>query len=91
MPLPDGALDFGYSLGVLHHIPDTQSALRACVRKLKAGAPFLLYLPHYAVHIPLKAKDEILAKYKGMAKHGSQSNPVYAAGETAGVDGIRKM
>jgi SAM-dependent methyltransferase len=47
MPLPEGALDFGYSLGVLHHIPDTESALRACVRKLKPGAPFLLYL-YYA-------------------------------------------
>ncbi len=41
--------------------------------------PFFIYMPHYAVHIPLKAKEEILAKYKGMAKHGSQSNPVYAA------------
>jgi arylsulfatase A-like enzyme len=41
--------------------------------------PFFIYLPHYAVHIPLKAKEEILAKYKGMAKHGSQSNPIYAA------------
>jgi SAM-dependent methyltransferase len=47
MPLPDSALDFGYSLGVLHHIPDTRSALEACVRKLKPGAPFLLYL-YYA-------------------------------------------
>jgi SAM-dependent methyltransferase len=47
MPLPDGGMDFGYSLGVLHHIPDTGSALRACVRKLKPGAPFLLYL-YYA-------------------------------------------
>ena len=47
MPLPDQELDFGYSLGVLHHIPDTLSALRACVRKLKPGAPFLLYL-YYA-------------------------------------------
>jgi ubiquinone/menaquinone biosynthesis C-methylase UbiE len=47
MPLPDQGLDFGYSLGVLHHIPDTVSALRACVRKLKPGAPFLLYL-YYA-------------------------------------------
>jgi SAM-dependent methyltransferase len=47
MPMPDGTLDFGYSLGVLHHIPDTMSALRACVRKLKPGAPFLLYL-YYA-------------------------------------------
>jgi SAM-dependent methyltransferase len=47
MPLADGAADFGYSLGVLHHIPDTRSALRACAAKLKPGAPFLLYL-YYA-------------------------------------------
>lgn len=47
LPFPDGSMDFGYSLGVLHHIPDTQAALRACVRKLKPGAPFLLYL-YYA-------------------------------------------
>lgn len=36
--------DFGYSLGVLHHIPDTKAALIKCVDKLKPGAPFLLYL-----------------------------------------------
>jgi SAM-dependent methyltransferase len=47
MPFPDDAMDFGYSLGVLHHIPDTLGALRDCVRKLKVGAPFLLYL-YYA-------------------------------------------
>jgi len=47
IPLPDSSQDFGYSLGVLHHIPDTQQALDACVRKLKAGAPFLVYL-YYA-------------------------------------------
>ncbi|MFL6726953.1 MAG: class I SAM-dependent methyltransferase [Sphingomicrobium sp.] len=44
MPLPDGSQDFGYSLGVLHHVPDTEAGLAHCVRKLKAGAPFLLYL-----------------------------------------------
>ena len=44
IPLPDGSMDFGYSLGVLHHVPDTQAALRACVAKLKPGAPFLIYL-----------------------------------------------
>lgn len=47
IPLPDSSMDFGYSLGVLHHIPDTQEALNACVRKLKPGAPFLVYL-YYA-------------------------------------------
>jgi ubiquinone/menaquinone biosynthesis C-methylase UbiE len=47
MPFPDNSQDFGYSLGVLHHIPDTASALMSCVRKLKPGAPLLLYL-YYA-------------------------------------------
>ncbi len=42
--LPEASQDFGYSLGVLHHIPDTQAALGACVRLLKPGAPFLVYL-----------------------------------------------
>ena len=42
--LPLASQDFGYSLGVLHHIPDTQAALDACTRLLKPGAPFLLYL-----------------------------------------------
>lgn len=44
MPLEPGSCDFGYSLGVLHHIPDTESALRACVDRLRPGAPFLVYL-----------------------------------------------
>jgi SAM-dependent methyltransferase len=44
IPLDDASCDFGYSLGVLHHIPDTEAGLRACVAKLKPGAPFLLYL-----------------------------------------------
>lgn len=44
IPVPDQSMDFGYSLGVLHHIPDTQSGLNSCVAKLKPGAPFLLYL-----------------------------------------------
>ena len=43
-PLAPASQDFGYSLGVLHHIPDTQSALRDCTALLKPGAPFLLYL-----------------------------------------------
>lgn len=44
MPLQDGRQDFGYSLGVLHHIPDTGQALADCIKKLKPGAPFLVYL-----------------------------------------------
>jgi len=42
IPLPDGSQDFGYSIGVLHHIPDPVAGLQCCVDKLKPGAPFLL-------------------------------------------------
>lgn len=44
IPLADGSADFGYSLGVLHHVPDTYAGVRSCVDKLKVCAPFLLYL-----------------------------------------------
>ena len=47
IPLADDSMDFGYSLGVLHHIPDTADGIRSCVRKIKPGAPFLVYL-YYA-------------------------------------------
>lgn len=47
LPLSDNSLDFAYSLGVLHHLPDTSDALKKCVEKLKPDAPFLVYL-YYA-------------------------------------------
>ncbi|MBI1404583.1 MAG: methyltransferase domain-containing protein [Caulobacter sp.] len=48
IPLADGSMDFGYSLGVLHHVPDTAAGIASCVAKLKPGAPMLLYL-YYAL------------------------------------------
>ena len=42
--LPQESQDFGYCLGVLHHIPDTLAGIKSCSEKLKPGAPFLLYL-----------------------------------------------
>jgi len=47
LPFPEDSMDFGYSLGVLHHVPDTAAALRSAVRPLKPGAPLLVYL-YYA-------------------------------------------
>ena len=44
LPIADSSQDFGYSLGVLHHIPDTARAMKDAARKLKPGAPFLVYL-----------------------------------------------
>lgn len=53
IPLEDKSCDFGYSLGVLHHVPDTLAGLRACMEKLKVGAPFLLYLYYRFDNRPL--------------------------------------
>lgn len=54
--LPANSQDFGYSLGVLHHIPDTGAALRSCVDMLKPGAPFLVYLYYAFDNRPLAFK-----------------------------------
>lgn len=48
LPFADGTMDFGYSLGVLHHTPEPAVGLADCVRCLKPGAPFLVYL-YYAL------------------------------------------
>ena len=53
MPVADDSCDLVYSLGVLHHIPDTASGIRDCVRKLKPGAPFLVYLYYRFDNRPL--------------------------------------
>lgn len=52
-PLDVASQDFGYSLGVLHHIPDTATALKACVDLLKPKAPFLVYLYYRFDNRPL--------------------------------------
>jgi SAM-dependent methyltransferase len=44
LPFADNYFDFGFSLGVLHHIPDTPQAMRDCVKKIKPGGWFLVYL-----------------------------------------------
>jgi ubiquinone/menaquinone biosynthesis C-methylase UbiE len=53
IPLPDGSADFGYSIGVLHHLPDTRRGIADCARKLKPGAPFLVYLYYRFDNRPL--------------------------------------
>ena len=47
IPLKNDSMDFGFSLGVLHHIPEPEAGFRACASKLKPGAPLLIYL-YYA-------------------------------------------
>jgi SAM-dependent methyltransferase len=48
LPLVPNSMDFGYSLGVLHHTPDPARGLGDAVQALKPGAPFLVYL-YYAL------------------------------------------
>lgn len=44
LPFSDETFDFGMSVGVLHHIPDTQQAMKDCVKKIKTGGFFYVYL-----------------------------------------------
>lgn len=44
IPWPDETFDFGMSIGVLHHIPNTKQALIDCVKKIKKGGYFFVYL-----------------------------------------------
>jgi SAM-dependent methyltransferase len=44
LPLADDAFDFVYSLGVLHHLADTERALRGLVAKLRPGGRLRIYL-----------------------------------------------
>ncbi|HOC57970.1 MAG TPA: sulfatase [Verrucomicrobiota bacterium] len=48
------------------------------IRRHKAG-PFFLYLPHYAVHSPHDAKDNLTAKFKSKPPVGGHNNATYAA------------
>jgi SAM-dependent methyltransferase len=53
LPFAPGSMDFGYSLGVLHHTPEPEDGLRSCVAALKPGAPFLVYLYYRFDNRPL--------------------------------------
>ena len=44
IPFNDETFDFVFSLGVLHHIPETQTALIDTVKKVKKGGHVLIYL-----------------------------------------------
>ena len=48
LPLAARSFDFGYALGVLHHLPSPALGLADAVRLLRPGAPLLVYL-YYAL------------------------------------------
>lgn len=84
IPLSDASCDFGYSLGVLHHIPDAEAGLLACTAKLKSRAPFLLYLYYRFDNRPLWFR--ILWRISDLFRHGISrlpNGPRYAASQAA--------
>jgi arylsulfatase A-like enzyme len=54
------------------------------------GKPFFLYLAHYAVHIPLQAKEEKIAQYKP-GRPSEQGNPIYATMLESLDDGVGRI
>lgn len=44
IPFEKASFDFVFSLGVLHHVPDTRSAVHKCVEMVKPGGHFMVYL-----------------------------------------------
>jgi SAM-dependent methyltransferase len=44
IPFADESFDFAMGVGVYHHIPDTQKAVRDTVKKIKKGGYLLIYL-----------------------------------------------
>ncbi|MHC4625465.1 MAG: sulfatase, partial [Planctomycetota bacterium] len=53
--------------------------------------PFFLYLPHYAVHTPIRAKKEMIAQYKAKQPSNGQGNPTYAAMIESTDQGVGRM
>ncbi|HEX5106634.1 MAG TPA: sulfatase-like hydrolase/transferase, partial [Pirellulaceae bacterium] len=57
-----------------------------------ANKPFFLYLPHYTVHTPLQAKEELIARYQAKAKPDQpQHNATYAAMIASLDEGVGKI
>lgn len=50
MPFADASFDFIMSIGVLHHVPDTEAALKTLKKKLKPDGSFLVYLYYDVSH-----------------------------------------
>ena len=57
LPFEIGELDFAYSLGVLHHVPNTADAIASIARVLKPGGLLLVYLYYALDNRPLWFKS----------------------------------
>jgi len=53
--------------------------------------PFFLYMTHYAVHTPIQAKADLIAKYQDKPPSNGQDNPKYAAMIDSVDQGVGRM
>lgn len=64
--VPDGSLDYIYTLNVLEHIEDDVGALRQIHSKLAPGATLLIYVPAFPVlYTSMDAKVGHVRRYTG--------------------------
>lgn len=52
-------------------------------------APFFLYQAHFTVHLPLQARDEVIAKYR--KRNTGDVNPAYCAMVESADDSMGKL
>jgi 2-polyprenyl-3-methyl-5-hydroxy-6-metoxy-1,4-benzoquinol methylase len=71
LPFKEGAFDWAYSLGVLHHVDDPPEALRQVVRCVRAGGMVLLYVyyaldnrgtVYRALHVPVSTARMVVSR-----------------------------
>ena len=62
------------------YLTDRLTDLAVQFIRQSANQPFFLYLPHYAVHVPIEAKPELIPHYeKKVRADDPQNYPTYAA------------
>ena len=62
------------------YLPDRLTDSAIDFMKDNLTKPFMIYLAHYSVHIPLEAKENMNERYRTRIKPGAlQNNPTYAA------------
>ncbi len=69
----------------------TDEAIKFITANRAGRKPFFLYLPHYAVHTPLQAKAEKIARYKSRPADRGQHNATYAAMIESTDEGIGRI
>ena len=60
------------------YLTDREADEAAAFIKKHRDRPFFLYMAHYAVHTPIQARKDLVAKYKAKTPT-NQKNPTYAA------------